>query len=241
MTVSRDPEEAETHAIQGLIDFSNTDVLEIGSGDGRMTWRYAALAHSVVALDPDAEALARAAADVPERLRPNERFWSADITTADVPVSAFDVVVLSWSLCCIVPAGLMHTLNTVHAALRTDGLLLDVRPARRHPRVEVQQGNTLIQLGQMDDSYRIGTQVTADAALKALIAAGRFLQERKTRFLFVYHFDTVDAWLGYMAEQWQSANISRTLIARVRDALPQGTEGEVRILRWIQAACLRRA
>jgi SAM-dependent methyltransferase len=162
------------------------------------------------------------------------------MTTAEVPANAFDVAVLSWSLCCVAPAGMVNALNNVYKTLRQDGILLDVRPARRHPWVEVQRANIAARLGQLDDSYRIGTQVSADAAVKSMIEAGRFRQERKTRFLFVYHFDSVDAWLDYMTTDWQSARIIRTLIARAREALPPGSDGELRVLRWISATRLRR-
>ena len=36
-----DPEGVETRVLHDLVDFRGKDVLEIGCGDGRMTWRYA--------------------------------------------------------------------------------------------------------------------------------------------------------------------------------------------------------
>ena len=38
---SIDPEGIETKVIHKMIDFSGADVLEVGSGNGRLTWRYA--------------------------------------------------------------------------------------------------------------------------------------------------------------------------------------------------------
>ena len=99
MAVSRDPEQTETRVLHDLVDFAGKDVLEIGCGDGRFTWRIADRARSVLALDPDAAAIATARADQPARLRDRVRFAVADITTAAVPPSTFDVVALSWSLC----------------------------------------------------------------------------------------------------------------------------------------------
>ncbi len=101
MTVLRDPEHAETRAIHDLIDFSGTDVLEVGCGDGRLTWRYADRTRSVLALDPDAAAIEQARANLPglpEPLRHTVTFQVADITSVELPREAFDVVVLSWSL-----------------------------------------------------------------------------------------------------------------------------------------------
>jgi len=98
MVVLRDPEQAETQAIHELIDFAGTDVLEVGCGDGRLTWRYAAGTRSVLALDPDAAAVEQARADLPEQWRHTVTFQAADITSVNVPPGAFDVVVLAWSL-----------------------------------------------------------------------------------------------------------------------------------------------
>ncbi|MBF6590123.1 MAG: class I SAM-dependent methyltransferase [Ktedonobacterales bacterium] len=99
MPVLLDPEQAETRAIHDLIDFADKDIVDVGCGDGRMTWRFAARARSVLGLDPVAVSIAQARADTPAHMRQRVDFRVADITTADLPRAAFDVVVLSWSLC----------------------------------------------------------------------------------------------------------------------------------------------
>ena len=76
--------------------------------------------------------------------------------------------------------------------------------------------------------------------MQTLVDAGRFVRERDVPFTFVYHLESVDAWLNYMAEHWSSAIISADVIARARDALPPGAEGELRIQRIIHATRLRR-
>lgn len=124
--------------------------------------------------------------------------------------------------------------------LRPDGLLLDVRPAPEHPWVEFQRDGSIRRLGQIDDSYRHGTLAASDAALQALIDAGRFIREREVTFTFVYHFETVDEWLAHMAEHWSTGGVGDELARRARDTLPRGTSGELRIPRAIHAARLRR-
>ena len=101
LAVLRDPEEAETRAIHELVDFARADVLEVGCGDGRLTWRYAEGARSVLALDPDAAAIEQARASLaslPDQLRHSVAFQAADITNVELPTQAFDVVVLASSL-----------------------------------------------------------------------------------------------------------------------------------------------
>src|SRR5207302_9087609 len=52
-----DPEGAHIAALCRLADFSGQTVLELGCGDGRLTLGIAADAASVLAFDPDAEAV----------------------------------------------------------------------------------------------------------------------------------------------------------------------------------------
>jgi 2-polyprenyl-3-methyl-5-hydroxy-6-metoxy-1,4-benzoquinol methylase len=99
MSIALDPEQAETCAIHALVDFTGADVLEVGCGDGRLTWRFAEQARAVLALDPAAAAIATAQAICPAPLRQKVTFQTADITTAALQPAAYDVVVLSWSLC----------------------------------------------------------------------------------------------------------------------------------------------
>ena len=101
LAVLRDPEEAETQAIHALVAFAGADVLEVGCGDGRLTWRYAEGARSVLALDPDADATEQARASLaslPDQLRHSVAFQAADITNVELPAQAFDVMVLASSL-----------------------------------------------------------------------------------------------------------------------------------------------
>ena len=96
--VALDPEEAETRAIHDLIDFTGKNVLEIGCGDGRLTRRFAFRTRSVLGVDPDAESIALASAQLPEPSHSDVTFQVADITSMQLPAAAFDVAVLSWSL-----------------------------------------------------------------------------------------------------------------------------------------------
>src|SRR5260370_39381382 len=100
MAVAHDPEHAETRVIHDLIDFSGTDALEVGCGDGRLTWRYADRTLSVLDLDRDAAAIEQARAILPEPLRPTVTCQVADMTSVEVPSAAVDVGVCSYSLCC---------------------------------------------------------------------------------------------------------------------------------------------
>lgn len=98
MPVLPDPEDTETKALHDYADFSSKRVLEIGCGDGRLTWRYADRAASVVAIDPKAEDIEIALEDCPAGLRHQIEFCVARLEDLDFPAEKFDLVLLSWSL-----------------------------------------------------------------------------------------------------------------------------------------------
>ena len=93
-----DPDGVETAAIAELIDLSGLRVLEVGCGDGRLTFIYAGDAASVLAIDTDEEAIELARADLPNELAGHVRFEAVDAAEADLPAAEFDLALFSWSL-----------------------------------------------------------------------------------------------------------------------------------------------
>ncbi len=98
MTVILDPEDTETKALHDYADFSGKRVLEIGCGDGRLTWRYADRAAHVIAIDPKAEDIETALEDCPAELRERIEFRVARLEDLILPAEKFDLALLSWSL-----------------------------------------------------------------------------------------------------------------------------------------------
>ncbi len=133
----------------------------------------------------------------------------------------------------------MRALRSIHSTLRPGGFLLDIHPEPRHPWLVTQTSTQATPLGQLDESYRIGTVLTARSALQHVIDAGLFVTEREATFIFTYHFANVDAWLDHMTGHWASAGIPTGMAERARDQLAAG-EGELRIPREIFAARLRK-
>lgn len=93
-----DPQGVETRVIKDLVDFDGLRVLEVGCGDGRMTWRFAEKAASVLALDVDQEKIEAARRATPDDLRSKVRFETTDITEEKLAGDSFDAAVLSYSL-----------------------------------------------------------------------------------------------------------------------------------------------
>jgi 2-polyprenyl-3-methyl-5-hydroxy-6-metoxy-1,4-benzoquinol methylase len=93
-----DPTGAELAALAEIVDFSGLRVLEIGCGNGRLTWRYAGHADEVLGIDPDEGAIAAARASTPSELRDRIQFDVASPVERDVPRGHFDLAFFSWSL-----------------------------------------------------------------------------------------------------------------------------------------------
>lgn len=98
MTAVLDPENAHLAALRRLADCRGQRVLEMGCGDGRLTPGIARDAASVVAFDPDAEAVARAQHALPAELAERVAYRVASGKEIELEPHSFDLVVFSWSL-----------------------------------------------------------------------------------------------------------------------------------------------
>ena len=98
MPLTIDPDGVEIAAMRELVDFDERRVVEIGCGDGRMTFSYAGQAASVFAFDPDEDLIRDARAEAPRVLRRRIRFEVADVAEIELPKGEFDLALFSWSL-----------------------------------------------------------------------------------------------------------------------------------------------
>ena len=98
MTRVLDPEGAHLAALRRLGDFRGRRVLELGCGDGRLTPGIARDAASVLAFDPDAEAVERARQSLPAELAQRVSYRVASGKAIELEPVSFDLVVFSWSL-----------------------------------------------------------------------------------------------------------------------------------------------
>ena len=100
MAIRQDPEENEIRALLSLANLCGKTVLEIGCGDGRLTWLYATEAAHVMAIEPFEPSFRQAQADMPSILR--DRVEIRNVAFEDFAASSesaiFDIAILSWSL-----------------------------------------------------------------------------------------------------------------------------------------------
>jgi ubiquinone/menaquinone biosynthesis C-methylase UbiE len=96
--MQRDPEAIERAYLHKMAPVDDACVLEIGCGDGRLTWRYAAMARQVVGIDPKGEQLTAAWHNCPSALRTRVAFVQATAEVLPLRDEIFDGTVLAWSL-----------------------------------------------------------------------------------------------------------------------------------------------
>jgi ubiquinone/menaquinone biosynthesis C-methylase UbiE len=93
-----DPEGAHLAALHRLADFRDQRVLELGCGDGRLTVGIATDATSVLAFDPDSEAVERARRSLPAELEYRVVYRVASGREIEIEPTSFDLALFSWSL-----------------------------------------------------------------------------------------------------------------------------------------------
>ena len=93
-----DPEGVEARALSEIAPVGGLRVLELGCGDGRLTFQFADSAKSVLAVDPDVERITSARSALRADLAETVRFVVAGAAEVDAPRREFDLALFSWSL-----------------------------------------------------------------------------------------------------------------------------------------------
>jgi ubiquinone/menaquinone biosynthesis C-methylase UbiE len=96
--IQKDPEAMEILYLEKAVSFSCRHVLEIGCGDGRLTWRYARSALRVTGVDLDSEALHSALTSCPDTLDQTVSFINASSLALPFHEDEFNLALLSWTL-----------------------------------------------------------------------------------------------------------------------------------------------
>ena len=97
MSVNKDPEKSESSHLIPHGDLSGKRVLELGCGDGRLTWRYAGSARRVVGIDLDRDSLRVALIEWPSDLTGSVTFLQANSIQLPFRHEAFDRAIFAWS------------------------------------------------------------------------------------------------------------------------------------------------
>lgn len=179
-----DPGNKEIKSIKEHVSFPRKDVIEIGCGDGRATVKYWNEPRTVVAIDPDENAIKNAEAKLPSRLLHKVRFQVGESEHLEFGSESFDIALYTWSLCCV-----QDTEKSVKEAwrvLRPGGVLVNVMPDA----VPTFEKSFLRALGGKDPT-RQGS-VDAYRALVHGVRDGLFFPFKDQRIFFDVYFDSID-------------------------------------------------
>ena len=93
-----DPDGVELATIRELVGLRGLRVLDVGCGEGRLSFACASDGAEVFAFDPDEEVVATARAETPRELRKRLRFEVAHAREIELPKGEFELALFSWSL-----------------------------------------------------------------------------------------------------------------------------------------------
>ena len=98
MTLQTDTDRNEIKFLRKFVDLKDKRVLEVGCGEGRLTWQYADAPHSTIAVDLDQDALRVARADRSSDLEHKVHLTCTNSTHLPFASEKFDIAILAWSL-----------------------------------------------------------------------------------------------------------------------------------------------
>src|SRR5262245_20692137 len=113
---------------------------------------------------------------------------------------------------------MVHALTEAHRVLKVNGILIDLRPAARHRRAGLGEGNGWKQVGVMRENF--DDDVASDRAVKQVICEGLFNQEKLIEFDLDRVMDTLQdfrAWLDDFStdklpsHEWLYRKVERAL------------------------------
>jgi len=255
-----EPSALELKTIRSLANFSGQRVIEIGAGDGRLSWPFAPEAALWIALDLDTDEISLAASAQREKASVNVRLLIGDGRTLSFPAQAFDLALFTWSLCCIPQKEMSSAIGEVHRVLRPGGHLLDVHSTDEPTALEVwyaryqAQADFLEQPENLEAIHRVpvgyldhegpphGFAAATDAIAEALDANPRdFSLQRATTFDYRYFFDSLDELTDYFDENQEYASASDALLERALNVMAQAaTTPKLVIVQRVAVTALRK-
>jgi hypothetical protein len=198
MTIRVDPEENETGALFDFVNLAGARVLEIGSGDCRLTWGYADRVEHVTAVEPFAPAITRARQQLPRKLE--GRVCSARLRSRSSRRRPPGWPSMSQSfpgLCCIEQDRMVPALDEAHRLLGPSGPLIDIHPVFGTAQVEVHRTGKVVFAEAVPADEGV---LHADEALDHVTARGLFVSERHKEFDFRVYGSSGDELRDFLAE-----------------------------------------
>ncbi|MCH8907382.1 MAG: class I SAM-dependent methyltransferase [Candidatus Heimdallarchaeota archaeon] len=173
-------------AIQNMlkhVDFEDKQVLDIGCGDGRMSFKIAQYAKSVIGIDPDVEEIKLAEESQKTENMMNLKFHAGTLEDMDFGDNTFDIIVFSLSLCCIANTDnpfrdKLELIHDVWKLLKPSGILVN---QLYNMRFDFNNPGSMIWYLLSGEDIHLSTYVRAERSTAALKYAT--LVENKFKFI----------------------------------------------------------
>jgi len=220
-----DPEQLEYETLHSLVKFQDARVLEIGAGDGRTILHYAGEAARVVGVDSDPYELHAAHADYLKGHR-TVTLAEAQAESLPFPDGSFDLVVFSWSLCCIAVGGVKSALSEARRVSR--GTLLDLRVTLPPPEIWVRNRAGLdIECGPLTRQADMQHNVAATQIMEWALREGWFTVAASRQFDWIDAYESSDELVAEVSDDWENWTIGEDVSLRLMRTLADAGRGAV--------------
>lgn len=204
MPLQRDPENNEKKYLHKFADLKDKHILEVGCGEGRLTWKYANASKSIIGFDVDKDAIRIAQADAVINASQHVLFFNANAKHIPLAKETFDIALGSLSLCCIADEDKIDALNETRRLLKPNGIFIDLRALESNWQVEVCDSAQSQITGRLNDSP--GGVEHDEGAFKAMreVESKRwYIKEKEEEFDFFYYWDTPSEMKEFMEDEWE--------------------------------------
>jgi ubiquinone/menaquinone biosynthesis C-methylase UbiE len=203
MPIQRDPEDSEKKFLHKFADLKDKRILEVGSGEGRVTWKYANASKSIVGFDIDKDAIRVAQADAVINASQHVLFFNASAKHIPLKKETFDIAICSWSLCCIDDEDKLDALNEIHRVLVPNGIMIDLRSIMDSWEIEVVSLREIRKTGRVNDiPDGLEHDAGANRAIEQASVNGWFSRNREEFFSYYYSWDTPNEMEESIKEDW---------------------------------------
>lgn len=228
--MQRDPENKESKMLHQFADFAGKQILEVGCGEGRLTWKYAKHVKEVVAFDIEHDAIRIARADAAMNASEHVLFFNSSAKHMPLEKESFDIVLTSLSLCCIADEDKLDALSEIQRLLKPNGIFIDLQAFESNWQVEIQDGVQYQVAGRLNDAPDgIAHDEGANRALREVESKKWFIKENEKEFDIFYYWDTPSEMKEFMESEWEDFEKLSDDVYRITNSLWVSARADARV------------
>jgi len=126
--------------------------------------------------------------------------------------------------------GMVHALQTIHALLKPDGVLIDLHPTGEPPQIDWVHAGGRLQIGLLQEPDDFVEYFQSDHALETAQNQGFFKLERQAVFRFITRTEDYPELQAFLEENWSDAWLDPAIDPRAREAASKYPAGYVEMI-----------